>query len=73
MSVRFSTRCPNSDYLGFETSPKAIVAAAKKAEEVGFGILPASHFEVLEEMIVNVVVRRQSMPQTVSRLGVIAF
>ena len=29
-------RCPNSDYLGFETSPEAIVAAAKKAEEVGF-------------------------------------
>jgi len=22
MSVRFSTRCPNSDYLGFETSPE---------------------------------------------------
>ena len=36
MPVRFSTRCPNSDYLGFETSPEAIVAAAKKAEEVGF-------------------------------------
>jgi alkanesulfonate monooxygenase SsuD/methylene tetrahydromethanopterin reductase-like flavin-dependent oxidoreductase (luciferase family) len=36
MTVRFSTRCPNSDYLGFETSPEAIVAAAKKAEEVGF-------------------------------------
>jgi probable F420-dependent oxidoreductase len=36
MAVRFSTRCPNSDYLGFETSPEAIVAAAKKAEEVGF-------------------------------------
>jgi alkanesulfonate monooxygenase SsuD/methylene tetrahydromethanopterin reductase-like flavin-dependent oxidoreductase (luciferase family) len=36
MIVRFSTRCPNSDYLGFETSPEAIVAAAKKAEEVGF-------------------------------------
>src|ERR1700737_2318178 len=36
MSVRFSTRCPNSDYLGFETSPEAIVAAAKKPEEVGF-------------------------------------
>jgi probable F420-dependent oxidoreductase len=36
MSVRFSTRCPNSDYLGFETSPEAIVAAARKAEEVGF-------------------------------------
>src|SRR6201997_5005970 len=36
MSVRFSTRCPNSDYLGFETSPEAIVEAARKAEEVGF-------------------------------------
>src|SRR5438874_9195479 len=36
MTVRFSTRCPNSDYLGFETSPEAIVAAAKKAEGVGF-------------------------------------
>ena len=27
---------PQSDYLGFEASPEAIVAAAKKAEEVGF-------------------------------------
>jgi probable F420-dependent oxidoreductase len=36
MTVGFSTRAPNSDYLGFETSPEAIVAAAKKAEEVGF-------------------------------------
>ncbi len=36
MTVHFSTRCPNSDYLGFEASPEAIVAAAKKAEEVGF-------------------------------------
>jgi len=36
MTVRFSTRCPNADYLGFEASPAAIVAAAKKAEEVGF-------------------------------------
>src|ERR1700746_3050787 len=36
MTVRFSTRCPNSDYLGFQTSPEAIVAAATKAEEVGF-------------------------------------
>ena len=36
MTVQFSTRCPNSDYLGFEASPEAIVAAAKKAEEVGF-------------------------------------
>ena len=36
MPVRFSTRCPNSDYLGFEALPEAIVTAAKKAEEVGF-------------------------------------
>jgi probable F420-dependent oxidoreductase len=36
MTIRFSTRAPNSDYLGFEASPEAIVAAAKKAEEVGF-------------------------------------
>ena len=36
MTVRFSTRAPNADYLGFEASPDAIVAAAKKAEEVGF-------------------------------------
>jgi probable F420-dependent oxidoreductase len=36
MTVQFSTRAPNADYLGFEASPEAIVAAAKKAEEVGF-------------------------------------
>ena len=36
MPVSFSTRAPNSDYLGFETAPEAIVAAAKKAEAVGF-------------------------------------
>jgi probable F420-dependent oxidoreductase len=36
MTIRFSTRAPNSDYLGFEASPEAIVAAARKAEEVGF-------------------------------------
>jgi probable F420-dependent oxidoreductase len=36
MTVQFSTRCPNADYLGFEASPEAIVAAAKKAEELGF-------------------------------------
>ena len=35
-AVRFSTRAPNADYLGFEASPEAIVTAAKKAEEVGF-------------------------------------
>ncbi len=36
MPASFSTRCPNSDYLGFEASPEAIVTAATKAEEVGF-------------------------------------
>jgi probable F420-dependent oxidoreductase len=36
MAVCFSTRAPNADYLGFEASPEAIIAAAKKAEEVGF-------------------------------------
>src|SRR5262249_15929472 len=36
MTLRFPTRAPNSDYLRFEASPEAIVAAAKKAEEVGF-------------------------------------
>ena len=36
MPVRFSTRCPNSDYLGVEASPEAIIAAAKKAEAVRF-------------------------------------
>ncbi|HUC12534.1 MAG TPA: TIGR03619 family F420-dependent LLM class oxidoreductase [Stellaceae bacterium] len=47
MTVQFSTRCPNSDYLGFVTSPEAIVAAAKKAEEVGFdAILVNDHIVV---------------------------
>jgi probable F420-dependent oxidoreductase len=36
MTVSFSCRCPNADYLGFEASPEAIVAAAKKAEALGF-------------------------------------
>lgn len=36
MTVRFSTRCPNTDYLGFEASPEAIVASAVKAEELGY-------------------------------------
>jgi probable F420-dependent oxidoreductase len=36
MTVCFSCRCPNSDYLGFEASPEAIVATARKAEELGF-------------------------------------
>src|SRR5262249_39419854 len=43
MTVSFSTRAPNSDYLGFEASPEAIVAAAKKAEEVGFDAIFVNH------------------------------
>jgi len=26
MTVRFSCRCPNADYLGFEATPEAIIA-----------------------------------------------
>jgi probable F420-dependent oxidoreductase len=36
MTVQFSTRCPNADYLGFEASPDAIILAAAKAEALGF-------------------------------------
>ena len=36
MTVRFSCRCPNADYLGFEATPEGIIAAAVKAEELGF-------------------------------------
>jgi probable F420-dependent oxidoreductase len=36
MTVRFSCRCPNADYLGFEATPEAIIASATKAEELGF-------------------------------------
>src|SRR5215472_13960063 len=36
MTVQFSCRCPNADYLGFEASPEAIIATAVKAEALGF-------------------------------------
>src|SRR5277367_6924031 len=36
MTVRFSCRCPNADYLGFEASPEAIILTAAKAEALGF-------------------------------------
>jgi probable F420-dependent oxidoreductase len=36
MTVRFSCRCPNADYLGFEATPEAIIASAAKAEELEF-------------------------------------
>jgi probable F420-dependent oxidoreductase len=36
MTVQFSCRCPNADYLGFEAAPEAIIATAVKAETLGF-------------------------------------
>ena len=36
MTVRFSCRCPNADYLGFEATPEGIIAAAAKAEALDF-------------------------------------
>jgi probable F420-dependent oxidoreductase len=36
MTVEFSCRCPNADYLGFEATPEAIIATAVKAEALGF-------------------------------------
>ncbi len=36
MTVQFSCRCPNADYLGFEATPEAIIASATKAEALGF-------------------------------------
>jgi probable F420-dependent oxidoreductase len=49
MTVQFSTRCPNADYLGFEASPEAIVAAAKKAEEVGFEAIFANDHIIVDQ------------------------
>src|SRR5271167_1056007 len=36
MTVRFSCRCPNTDYLGFEATPEGIIGSAARAEELGF-------------------------------------
>jgi len=36
LTVQFSCRCPNADYLGFEATPEAIIATAVKAEALGF-------------------------------------
>src|SRR5215470_4496701 len=36
MTVQFSCRCPNADYLGFEAAPEAIITTAVKAEALGF-------------------------------------
>lgn len=47
MTVRFSCRCPNADYLGFEATPEAVIAAAVKAEELGFdAVLVNDHIVV---------------------------
>ena len=36
MTIAFSCRCPNTDYLGFEASPEAITSTAIKAEALGY-------------------------------------
>jgi alkanesulfonate monooxygenase SsuD/methylene tetrahydromethanopterin reductase-like flavin-dependent oxidoreductase (luciferase family) len=59
MPVRFSTRAPNADYLGFEASPEAIVTAAKKAEEVGFDAILVN-----DHIIVGRLSRCRSSPRT---------
>src|SRR5262249_23973867 len=47
MTVRFSCRCPNADYLGFEATPEAIIASPAKAEELGFdGVFVNDHIIV---------------------------
>jgi probable F420-dependent oxidoreductase len=48
MTVRFSCRCPNTDYLGFEASPEAIVASARKAEELGFDAIFANDHIIVD-------------------------
>ena len=48
MTAQFSTRCPNADYLGFEASPEAIIAAAKKAEEVAFDAIFANDHIIVD-------------------------
>jgi probable F420-dependent oxidoreductase len=49
MTVRFSCRCPNTDYLGFEASPEAIVASAKKAEALGFDAIFVNDHIIVDE------------------------
>ena len=48
MTVRFSCRCPNTDYLGFGASPEAIAASAKKAEELGFEAIFANDHIIVD-------------------------
>jgi|ERR1700722_6824042 hypothetical protein len=40
MTVRFSCRCPNADYLGLEATPEAIIASAH-ARDVHLVLGPA--------------------------------
>ena len=51
MTSHFSTRCPNSDYLGFEASPEAIVAAAKKAFETYSKTSREERLELLQRIL----------------------
>ncbi|HEX3860390.1 MAG TPA: LLM class F420-dependent oxidoreductase [Stellaceae bacterium] len=49
MTVRFSCRCPNTDYLGFEASPEAIIASAQKAEELDFDAIFVNDHIIVDE------------------------
>jgi probable F420-dependent oxidoreductase len=48
MTVSFSCRCPNADYLGFETSPEAIIRTAAKADELGFDAVFANDHIIVD-------------------------
>jgi hypothetical protein len=70
MTVRFSCRCPNADYRGFEGTSEAIIASAAKAEELGFDavFVNAGRFVTFADM--NVSPKRCSSPAPRSGLGV---
>jgi probable F420-dependent oxidoreductase len=48
MTVSFSCRCPNADYLGFKASPEAIIQGAIKAEELGFDAVFVNHHIIVD-------------------------
>ena len=55
MTVRFSYRCRNAAYPGFEATPEAIIASAAKAEELGFDavFVNAGRFVTFADMNVS--------------------
>jgi hypothetical protein len=68
MTVRFSCRCPNADYLGFEATPEAIIASAAKAEELGFDAV-----FVNDHIIVDSSTRSASWTNTFDPLIALSF